>query len=254
MYFHMGDDGELHIGRDDDERVETVEQIIEEAANSADIDFVDLENEGAPVFLGNSYAEYQFRALVGPNREERAFGIGERELDELNREGQLSVRAYKAEDRSEHEGGEESLEIQAEYPHPESFDRENPKYAAAGEESYFWKSLDGESYIRAVNHGEGQWSFESNIDGTEEINYGESFEEAYSSNFEANKITPNGDRAIANPSKDGRLYSDVDELKADIGIVKPGKERKEPAVQCRDQSRSRQNPPSQAGHGKAKDR
>jgi len=208
MFFHMGDEGELHIGLEDDERIDAVEQIIEAAVNSPDIDFIGMENGGAPVALGNSYAEYQFTALVGPDRRERLFGIGPMELSALMEKGELSVEAYESDD----------LQTATRYPHPSQFDYD-PSYG--NKEAYNWRSPDGKSFIRAVNHGDGTWSFQSNIDGIEQINYGESFEKAFTSNFEMQNGIEGGACMIENPVNGSAPYAEVNELKADVGEIKP---------------------------------
>ena len=60
-------------------------QLVEAVANSIDVDFVRLENDGAPVFLGNSYAEFQMSLLLPKfDSQEHTFGLGEMECETLN--------------------------------------------------------------------------------------------------------------------------------------------------------------------------
>jgi hypothetical protein len=70
----------------------TPEKIVEALADSIDVDFVGVENEGAPVFLGNSYAEYQIRVLMPQlDGKEHTIGIGPNEADVVNREQQVRL-------------------------------------------------------------------------------------------------------------------------------------------------------------------
>lgn len=62
----------------DDEDEPTLEELVCAIANSAEIDPIELENEGTPVYLGNDYAEYQVRILT--QKGERVFGVGPKEL------------------------------------------------------------------------------------------------------------------------------------------------------------------------------
>lgn len=59
-------------------------EIIAQAAHSIDINFIDTENEGAPVNFGNSYAEYQFKIYNPKTNQTLRFGIGSMECNEIN--------------------------------------------------------------------------------------------------------------------------------------------------------------------------
>lgn len=80
--------------RDEDDGNLSCERIVEAMANSIEIDVTTLENEGAPVFLGNAYAEYQLRALTNEG-EELVYGVGPNELKELRDKGFVTIRAYQ---------------------------------------------------------------------------------------------------------------------------------------------------------------
>ena len=61
--------------------------MIEALAGSIDVTFGDLLNEGFPVYLGNSYAQYEFTAYLDGML--WTFYFGPNELDELNRDGSV---------------------------------------------------------------------------------------------------------------------------------------------------------------------
>lgn len=77
---------------DDEDIPTTPEKIVEAIANSIDLDFVNLENEGAPVYFGNSYAEYQVRILLPKfDSNEHIIGIGPNEAEMLNQKKQIQL-------------------------------------------------------------------------------------------------------------------------------------------------------------------
>lgn len=64
-------------------------QVIESLAYSASCDFINLTNEGFPVYLGNSYARYEFIALNDGLT--FTYPFGPNELKELVEKGELTI-------------------------------------------------------------------------------------------------------------------------------------------------------------------
>lgn len=85
--------GKTLIVRKDDEDEPTLRELVCDIANSAEIDVMDLENEGAPVSLGNDHAEYQMRVLFDDT--EHRVGIGPKELWALLAHDCVEVPAYR---------------------------------------------------------------------------------------------------------------------------------------------------------------
>lgn len=67
--------------------IESEIKVIEALAYSIDVTFGELLNEGAPVSLGNAYAQYEFTMYLEGYI--WTFGFGNRELAELNKEGSV---------------------------------------------------------------------------------------------------------------------------------------------------------------------
>lgn len=76
----------------DDEDDPRLAELVADIANSAAIDFVKLANEGAPVNLGNDYAEYV--VLIDTHPDTVAFGIGPKELWALKAYDRVMIRGY----------------------------------------------------------------------------------------------------------------------------------------------------------------
>lgn len=82
------DNTDLIILKDADDKTRyTCEQILEAMSNSIDIDFIDIQNEGAPIYLGNDYAEYQVNILSPLNGKTYTYGIGPIEAEALHNIG-----------------------------------------------------------------------------------------------------------------------------------------------------------------------
>lgn len=81
----------LVMTKDDDDNP-TLPEMIEALANSIDVDFVRMENEGAPVYLGNDYAEYRVTVLDGESQNE--FGIGPKERWALLAYDNVAITPY----------------------------------------------------------------------------------------------------------------------------------------------------------------
>jgi hypothetical protein len=76
----------------DHEYAESCEEVVAAIANSM-VDFVELENEGYPVNLGNSYARYEFTALQ--DGIECEFAFGPIELDQLRRRNRIALHPLR---------------------------------------------------------------------------------------------------------------------------------------------------------------
>lgn len=85
--------GQTLIVYKDDEDEPTLEELVCDIANSDDIDMVSLENDGAPVNLGNDYAEYQICVLFDDTK--RRVGIGPKELWALLAYDRVEIHAYQ---------------------------------------------------------------------------------------------------------------------------------------------------------------
>lgn len=85
------DGATLVIEKDPDDEPK-LQDLVADVANSSEIDVTELENEGAPVYLGNDYAEYQLAVLMGGT--ERRVGIGPKELWALLAYDRVEVPAY----------------------------------------------------------------------------------------------------------------------------------------------------------------
>lgn len=79
----------LLIALEDGETLENEGQIIEAMANSVDITFGELLNEGYPVNLGNMCAQYEFSLFV--DGEEYLFGMSNYDFDNLMETGELEL-------------------------------------------------------------------------------------------------------------------------------------------------------------------
>jgi len=67
--------------------IESEIKVIEALSNSTDVTFGELLNEGWPINLGNDYARYEFTMYLDGHI--WTFGLGNRELTELNKEGSV---------------------------------------------------------------------------------------------------------------------------------------------------------------------
>lgn len=85
--------GQTLIVCKDDEDEPTLGELVCDIANSDEIDMASLENDGAPVNLGNGYAEYQIGVLFGDTR--RRVGIGPKELYALLAYDRVEICAYQ---------------------------------------------------------------------------------------------------------------------------------------------------------------
>lgn len=90
IFDYQGD--AITITLENDENVPTLEEILEAMAYSIDITFGELLNEGFPVCLGNSYAEYRFTAYV--QGIEYEYGLGPMERESLENMRSVLVTTY----------------------------------------------------------------------------------------------------------------------------------------------------------------
>lgn len=86
------DDAGNEFVRITEQPIETCAEVLEALAYSIDIDFIELLNEGWPVYLGNSYARYEFVALA--DGFVYTYHFGPNELDELNEKGLVTLEPH----------------------------------------------------------------------------------------------------------------------------------------------------------------
>lgn len=89
MYTEKSNDGTVTVFLDDDDRCEAFRDTLVNVYNSFS-DPLEFCNEGAEVYLGNSYARYEFTALV--DGFVYTYPFGPIEYDELRKEGKLELR------------------------------------------------------------------------------------------------------------------------------------------------------------------
>ena len=88
----------LVVHMDEEDAPITPQEVVEALEHSIDVDFVGMENEGAPSSMGNDYAEYRAKVLM-PRLDGKVhtFGIGQMEADELNQDWETHIRSYPLE-------------------------------------------------------------------------------------------------------------------------------------------------------------
>jgi len=82
----------IHIWLDEDDSKVTEADVLAGLANGGSVDFVNITNEGYPVYLGNSYARYEFVALN--DGLVFTYPMGPIEVDELNEKRELVVEPF----------------------------------------------------------------------------------------------------------------------------------------------------------------
>lgn len=86
MYFDYTSSNAILANVDDETRDEiTAGYILECLANSIDITFNELRNEGYPVYYGNDYAVYEFTAFI--HGSEYLYSLNDKAIDELREYG-----------------------------------------------------------------------------------------------------------------------------------------------------------------------